>query len=169
MIMEQTFICHGTTYQVKTTLQNGNLTLKSEDGEREFSVIRVSDQEWILRVGDKQTRIFSAVDKSGTRYIHCRGETYILTPAEEDFSTDADSASNDGRLMALMPGKVIRIMVEKGQSVKKGQPVLILESMKMENTQESPFDGKVVEINAEEGQQVDAGAVIVRLEAQSAD
>jgi len=63
-----------------------------------------------------------------------------------------------------MPGKVIQVMVEVGARVKKGQPLLILEAMKMEHTITAPADGVVKEINFAAGEQVLEGAELITLE-----
>jgi 3-methylcrotonyl-CoA carboxylase alpha subunit len=63
-----------------------------------------------------------------------------------------------------MPGKVIAVEVEAGQTVTKGQKLLTLEAMKMEHTLTAPFDGVVAELNASAGQQVQVEAVLARIE-----
>jgi acetyl/propionyl-CoA carboxylase alpha subunit len=70
-----------------------------------------------------------------------------------------------GSLVAPMPGAVVRILVEPGAAVTKGDPLVVLEAMKMEHTVASPTDGTVVEVRVEAGKQVDAGAVLAVVEA----
>jgi propionyl-CoA carboxylase alpha chain len=65
-----------------------------------------------------------------------------------------------GSLVAPMPGAVVRVLVEIGAVVTKGQPLVVLEAMKMEHTVTSPADGTVVDLRVEAGQQVDAGSVL---------
>ena len=65
-----------------------------------------------------------------------------------------------GSLLAPMPGSVVRIAVEAGQTVQAGQPILWLEAMKMQHQISAPADGVVAEINVQAGQQVDVGAVL---------
>ena len=62
-----------------------------------------------------------------------------------------------------MPGKILGVKVSVGQAVKKGQVLLILEAMKMENEIVAPQDGTVASINVTVGEQVEAGAVIATL------
>jgi acetyl/propionyl-CoA carboxylase alpha subunit len=66
-----------------------------------------------------------------------------------------------GSLVAPMPGSVVRVLVEPGAAVAKGQPLVVLEAMKMEHTVASPADCTVTEVQVAAGQQVDAGAVLV--------
>jgi acetyl-CoA/propionyl-CoA carboxylase biotin carboxyl carrier protein len=53
-----------------------------------------------------------------------------------------------------MPGTVLAVHVEEGQRVTSGQPLLIVEAMKMEHTVTAPLDGTVAELTAKAGQQV---------------
>ncbi|MBC7900992.1 MAG: biotin/lipoyl-binding protein [Saprospiraceae bacterium] len=63
-----------------------------------------------------------------------------------------------------MPGKVVRILVEKGAEVKKGEGVVVVEAMKMQNELKSPKDGIVKDIKIEEGATVSAGDILVWIE-----
>ncbi|WP_336205487.1 acetyl/propionyl/methylcrotonyl-CoA carboxylase subunit alpha [Nonomuraea sp. LPB2021202275-12-8] len=65
-----------------------------------------------------------------------------------------------GSLLAPMPGSVLRVEVVAGERVAKGQPVLVLEAMKMEHLIAAPAGGVVSGVHVEKGQQVDAGAVL---------
>ena len=57
-------------------------------------------------------------------------------------------------IKASMPGLVVKVNVDKGEEVKKGQPLAILEAMKMQNEIKTPDDGKVIEVFVKEGQTV---------------
>jgi biotin carboxyl carrier protein len=80
----------------------------------------------------------------------------------------AASASASGvhhaEIKAAMPGMVIRISAKVGESVKKGEPVLILEAMKMENEVRAPVDGVIREIHASVQESVEKGDVLVVFE-----
>ncbi|MCB0621306.1 MAG: acetyl-CoA carboxylase biotin carboxyl carrier protein subunit [Saprospiraceae bacterium] len=66
-------------------------------------------------------------------------------------------------IKAPMPGLVLDIQVEEGQEILLGDPVLILEAMKMENVLQSPGEGRVGEVLVKKGQAVDKGQVLVRM------
>lgn len=74
-------------------------------------------------------------------------------------------AGNQGNIKvnAPMPGKILDIRVPAGTSVKKGQVLLILEAMKMENEVVAPEDGTVASVNVSVGDSVEAGAVLATL------
>ena len=65
---------------------------------------------------------------------------------------------------APMPGKVVKILVEPGVEVGDGDPLIVIEAMKMENELRAPTAGKVATIFVEEGQTVDAHAKLIALE-----
>ncbi len=67
-------------------------------------------------------------------------------------------------IKAPMPGLVVAIQVEKGQEVKAGEVVLILEAMKMENVIKSPIDGVIKAIKTEKSNTVDKNAVLIEFE-----
>ena len=76
-----------------------------------------------------------------------------------------DSPSEGGRLTAPMPGKLIAFLAQAGDTVTKGQPLAVMEAMKMEHTISSPRDGTVAELLFAVGEQVGDGAELLKLEA----
>jgi acetyl/propionyl-CoA carboxylase alpha subunit len=74
------------------------------------------------------------------------------------------SAAQTGSLRAPMPGSVVRVLVEAGDAVSQGQPLVILEAMKMEHTVQAPHPGTVTEVCVAVGDQVDTGAVLAVVE-----
>ncbi|MCT2399143.1 acetyl/propionyl/methylcrotonyl-CoA carboxylase subunit alpha [Novosphingobium mangrovi (ex Huang et al. 2023)] len=91
-----------------------------------------------------------------------QGQAWLLSSWRHDAAHGA--ADGSGAIVAPMPGKVISVEVEKGDTVTKGQKLLTLEAMKMEHTLTAPFDGTVAELNASAGQQVQVDALLVKIE-----
>jgi len=76
-----------------------------------------------------------------------------------------DSQTNGtAQIIAPMPGKVVRVLVEVGASVEAGAGLIIVEAMKMQNEMKSPKIGKVTSINVAEGATVNAGDVLAVVE-----
>lgn len=69
-----------------------------------------------------------------------------------------------GALITQMPGKVVKLMKKVGDKVTKGETVLILEAMKMENEIKSGADGVIKNINVKEGQALDSGFLMVEID-----
>ena len=80
----------------------------------------------------------------------------------------ADGAGSGGRLTAPMPGKVVALLAQAGDVVSAGQPLAVMEAMKMEHTLAAPRDGVVAELLYAVGDQVPEGAELLRLEAAEA-
>jgi len=76
------------------------------------------------------------------------------------------SASADGgrEVRAAMPGKVVAVLVEKGTAVERGQGILVLEAMKMENEIQAPRSGTVTDIRVQPGQAVEAGELLAQID-----
>lgn len=78
-----------------------------------------------------------------------------------------DAAGGDvdagGGLVAPMPGKVVAVLVAAGDKVARGQPLVVMEAMKMEHTITAPADGEVAEIRHAVGEQVVEGAALIAL------
>ncbi|MDL1896866.1 acetyl-CoA carboxylase biotin carboxyl carrier protein subunit [Anaerolineae bacterium CFX7] len=71
--------------------------------------------------------------------------------------------SGDGRVKAPIPGIVTQIFVQVGDAVTLGQPLLILEAMKMENQIRAPRDGTLASVNVSAGEGVTLGQLLVEL------
>lgn len=69
-----------------------------------------------------------------------------------------------GALITQMPGKVVKLYKKEGDSVIKGETVLILEAMKMENEIKSGADGVIKSVNISEGQTLEAGFLMIEIE-----
>ncbi len=71
------------------------------------------------------------------------------------------SLAGPARVVAPMPGRIVRLLVVAGDEVSAGQGLIVVEAMKMENELRSPKEGRVREVRAAEGASVEAGAVLV--------
>ena len=80
------------------------------------------------------------------------------------FEGGGETRAGDGALTAPMPGTVTALNVKQGDTVKRGEVLLVLEAMKMENGLKAPFDGTVAELKVTLGAQVVEGAVLARIE-----
>jgi 3-methylcrotonyl-CoA carboxylase alpha subunit len=74
-----------------------------------------------------------------------------------------DEVGGSGTIKALMPGRIVRVMVKKGDAVQKGTPLMVLEAMKMENEIVSPAEGVVDDVFIEAGQTVEGGAELLHI------
>jgi biotin carboxyl carrier protein len=83
---------------------------------------------------------------------------------EERRGPKAAAVAGEGAVTAIMPGKIIRVLVTEGDTVAEGQVICILEAMKMENELKAPKAGVVQAMHAQPGQDVEMGAVLAEIE-----
>jgi acetyl/propionyl-CoA carboxylase alpha subunit len=129
------------------TLGEAIASLRYVDDGRSFSISFRHDngRQWRLSVGD---RAF---------------EPEVLTAIEAIEADAAASVEGPSRLIAPIPGKVVRVHVAVGDRVAAGQALVVLEAMKMENELTAEQAGEVVAIHVEAGQTVDAGELLAEL------
>jgi 3-methylcrotonyl-CoA carboxylase alpha subunit len=132
------------------------------DGESlSLSVEEVSPGRWLARQGSR-VEPFACVREGDAVHLFWGGVVYVLR--EEKEGERRVQRHQGGALEAPMPGKVIKVSVEPGQAVKKGDEVLVIEAMKMENALRAPADGVVKSISAKVGDMVAPGVVLVDIE-----
>ncbi len=124
--------------------------------------LEVSHHHTGMMVGE--TRLNRAPHQS---VIFLDGEAFHLEPYVVE-GGKGDGPASDGGLRAPMPGKIVATPAKAGDVVTKGQPIIVLEAMKMEHALTAPFDGVVAEVNAALGDQVAADAVLAVVKANEA-
>ena len=125
------------TIEVDSTWSGNNLRLEYEGQQSTLVVVRYGSHFSVLM--------------PDTRY-----ELIAVDPFP--FETMEEVAG--GRLTALMPGRIVKIMVAPGDTVTRGQPLLIMEAMKMEHTIHSPRDGRIERVVHQVDQIVEADAML---------
>ncbi len=88
-------------------------------------------------------------------------DKHVVESAVTARKADADVL---GEVGATLSGSVVKLLVEKGSSVKKGEPVIVTEAMKMETTITAPIDGIVSEIHVKAGQRIESGDLLIVIE-----
>ena len=86
----------------------------------------------------------------------------VAAPSAEPVKP-ASVPAGEGAIKAPLTGSITTINVKAGDTVKKGQVLMILEAMKMENEILAPSDGKVISVSVNTGKQVDAGDVLLTI------
>jgi len=86
----------------------------------------------------------------------------VIMRANTVFSADGDTEGS-GSLTAPMPGKILDVLVNNGDEVTKGQSLIVLEAMKMEQTMTAPADGTVTDLSLTADDQVEAGQIILTI------
>jgi biotin carboxyl carrier protein len=146
---------HGTGYRVRV-------------GDRWIEADFVSIGPYVRSLRLDDGRQFSvAHHREGDKHeISLGGATFqveVIDPLAARRRRGDDEMGSGGIVKALMPGRVVRVLVAKGDTVRKGAGLLILEAMKMENEIQAPADGTVDELFVEPGQTVESGAELLHI------
>jgi pyruvate carboxylase subunit B len=127
----------------------------------------------LVRVGDRVYRVIvRARAGRGSYTLWLDGFNYEIEALDERTRTIRDlTAAQSGPvgpapLVAPMPGLIVRVNVEIGDSVSAGQGLVVMEAMKMENELRAAGAGKVKAVHAKAGEAVDKGTLLVELEAE---
>ncbi len=150
-------------------LRSGGLHLELPEGAREARVQRVADGRLSVKLGDDSFRATVvrriALDGGIDYTLFMDGESRRLRLVDPlDVTQYEATASADAMVRAPLPGKIIDLRVKAGDTVSKGQALLVLEAMKMEHTLAAPADGKVKSLRYAVGEQVPEGAELVEFD-----
>jgi biotin carboxyl carrier protein len=121
-----------------------------------------------LRLESGTQYVFNHHRDGNSHQIGLSGASYhveIFDPLSLMRRRSEDETGGHGVLKALMPGRIVRVLVAKGDQVEKGAGLLVLEAMKMENEIQAPASGVVDEIFVEAGQTVEGGAELIHITA----
>ncbi|MFY9553676.1 MAG: biotin/lipoyl-containing protein [Blastocatellia bacterium] len=162
-------------YEVE--IENRNLTVELEQidgriqarvGARSYDLQLVRPEPGVYELldGDKvyEARVWS-LDQNFSR-VDIAGHLFTTRTIDRKHRRLATEHGAEGRqnLLAPMPGKVVRVLVAAGDKISKGQGVVVVEAMKMQNEIKSPKSGRVVEIRVTGGAIVNANQILAVVE-----
>ena len=148
-------------HPVRVLFSASGLRLAVHGKEHAFAGKPLDDAALSIRLDERTYR--ARVLRDGDDWHVFAGGDYRRLTLRHGLSGH-DEEARRGSLAAPMPGRIVQVMSRPGETVKKGQPLLILEAMKMEHTVTAPADGIVKEIHFAAGEQVLEGAELVTLE-----
>ena len=150
--------------------------------ERDRLLVRMDDDEerpaqlgtvrgplrWLV-LGDRVTELMAAVGEEGLRLcvggLEFRAEVQDEARARLTSVTGGRVASHARReLRAPMPGLLVKVLCQAGDTVEAGQPLVVLQAMKMENELSLPRGGTIISLGVEPGQSIEQGQVLLVVE-----
>jgi biotin carboxyl carrier protein len=153
---------HGQRVEVSyADLGQGRFRFAAGSLSGECRVIEPHSEGLTLDVAGHRRR-FRVIGDGVRAFVQVGGRAVSLR--EEPRFPEREAAVPEGGCIAPMPGKIVKVDVEAGQRVDKGQRLLVMEAMKMEHATAASEAGKVAEVLVKAGQQVEADQVLVIVE-----
>jgi propionyl-CoA carboxylase alpha chain len=156
--------------RVQVRHQGDHTFVRLDDGdERPAQLDTVRGVLRSLLIGDRHTELLATASKDGA-VLAMGGQECLAEVLDDAHARLASSAANRPggharrELRAPMPGLLVSMLCGVGDAVQPGQPLAILQAMKMENELSLPRGGTVTSVSAEPGQTVDQGQVLVVVE-----
>jgi 3-methylcrotonyl-CoA carboxylase alpha subunit len=135
----------------------------SYEGRNESLVLTsIAGPDMAIRLGGAAQR-GTVVRDGDVLHVWWHGE-HVTLHYRDPMAHVGEAEAEGGRLTAPMPGKIVALMVEKGQVVARGAPLLVMEAMKMEHTISAPADGRIEDLLYAVGDQVGEGAQLLTLQ-----
>ncbi len=141
------------------------------DSKIQYTFTKLDDSRYVLRVGN-ESHILSNITINETQLEFTIDGKWYQSGIKDDQMLLLDrlgfktgSKSGEGVLKAPMPGKIVSVLAAEGDEVKQGDPVIILEAMKMENELKSPSSGVIKKIDVSAGQSVEKNITLMEIEA----
>lgn len=160
----------GESRELELDPEKNRYTMEGESGAYRFS--RQANGRHLLRLGTKLHVLDNIEYDKRTVHFTIDGEwCSVDVRNEQDLLLDemgfkTAGELSEGELNAPMPGKILQILVEEGDEVELGDPVAILEAMKMENELKAPTTGVITAIAVSEGDSVEKNVLIMEIEAR---
>ena len=157
------------SFQVEKNGDNG-ITLSNDNGRFEVGYSVISGHHLHLDINGTPLNAYLARDGDATVVI-IRGIPYSIQDA---YSEGTRAKARKGTqaipqdITPPMPAVVVRILVSQGDSVKQGQGVIVVESMKMETTLTAPYGGRVRTVNVARGDKVMPGQILADIDRDDA-
>jgi biotin carboxyl carrier protein len=144
-------------------------TVSLDGREKPHEVKRVSPTEFSVMIGNRQVRVVASAGEAGIDVIAGGFRGTVSVESERDrllrlYSRSTVTSGARLEVHAPMPAMVIKLEVSIGDEIRTGQPLLVLEAMKMENEILAPGPGRVKAIHAKAGKPVEKGELLLLLE-----
>jgi 3-methylcrotonyl-CoA carboxylase alpha subunit len=148
---------------VLTYKRDGGLWLEAGGTEGPLVIGQFPSGEFEVEFAGMRQTLDVHLDGATAHVFASKGATKITTI--DRLAHAGDAQAEGGRLTAPMPGKVVSFAVKAGDKVSRGQPLAVMEAMKMEHTIAAPADGTVEELMFAPGEQVAEGDELLRMAA----
>lgn len=147
--------------------QGNRVQVADAGGETTVAVRNLGAGDFVAAVDGRSERLW-VVAHGETIHVQLRGRAWRIEQPDPTRSRGADAAQTAGASVAPMPGVVVSVQASVDQAVRQGDPLLVIESMKLQMTIGAAADGLVAELPVTVGQTFKRGAMLARIKTQEA-
>jgi len=147
--------------------EEGKNRLRVSLGKKSYDVFveYLCPDELLLNINGKTYNIVINNNSTSFCTVYLNGRFYDIEKrsASQILTTKREKAKKRD-IKTSMPGKIVKVLTKVGDKVKEGQPILVLEAMKMQNEIKSPQAGTIVKIHPKDGDSVETGSLLFSVE-----
>lgn len=157
-----------TDFQV---ISSKNGIVKVAENVLHFEIInKTAPNCYYIKVNGKNEFVAIIPNEEGKYRLYFRGYVYdieifdpLIRILQQIAKVDSNESTSVAKITAPMPGLVVKVLAREGFQVNKGDKVVIIEAMKMENALLSPLSGFIKKVFVQEGKPVEKGALLVEI------
>lgn len=143
---------------------DGTVKVKLRGSEFKFSVAKVGGALSLIDSEGRSFDIGKIFESEGSRELIVNGRYFKVELGKAEIGGQTGVGAGALVLSSPISGLIKQIFVKIGDEVKEGQPLVVLEAMKMLNEMKAPFLGKIVEVYVKEGETINSGARILKIQ-----
>ncbi len=163
--MRARFALEGSVYEVTPVRRADGVAIGFGEGVRRASLRVLDEGEAIVTLDGRPARVWIAVQGDEV-FVHAAGRAWRVAVVDEIAAAHGHGAADD-TVFAPMPGTVVAVAAAPGGAVKRGDTILVIESMKLETAIKAPRDGIVATLPLAAGATFDRGAVLATLQPEA--
>ncbi len=163
LVRQLDFADEAGSYSVAVAYRDTGWSVSLGDRTAVMTVVERDDSHLVIKLDGAAVR--GTVVRDGEMFHVFTGGVHYALNYKDPLAHAGEAEAEGGRLTAPMPGKIVAVLVDKGKTVEKGAPLLIMEAMKMEHTIAAPANGTVEDLLYAVGDQVAEGAQLLAFKA----
>lgn len=165
--MEYEITSNGLTLKATLAGENGGTLIRTETGKYHVAIEPVSHGVYSVLLNNRSFIVGICDQKIGQ--VNVEGRPMDIALLDEihlrlrDLGWDSAQSERVGQIVAQIPGLVTKVFHQEGEAVTEGDPVFLMEAMKMENEIRAPISGTIKRIHVKAGETVEKGTAIIEI------
>lgn len=153
-------------HRAEIAVRGDHFTCEIDDQKITATILHAAPPLYVTRLSDGRILTCDVTTHGTTTTISYNGQTWPLSVAEVygEMSLENGDDGATAELRAPMPGRIVAIPAGVGTEVKRGDPIVVIEAMKMQNALAAPSSGTIQHLHVKPGDAVEAGQLLAKIE-----